>query len=166
MDNKVLDISDDFVKNAIQRSINECDIHSKFIAEALDILSKYFPLTIKSYTQILKDNNMAYLDQFIYRYTKLEDQLGGSLISDVVYLFEYTENGKTFEQKLAILEKEGLVESVQSWQYFRSLRNRLSHEYTLDIDRQIQTLNEVCSAYFHLIGDFKKMKEFFEKLKA
>ncbi len=164
MENKVLDISEGFVKNAIQKSINECDIHIKFITEALDVLAKYFPLSVKNYSNILKENNMAYLDKFVYRYTKLEDQIGSTLINNIAYLFEYAENGKTFVEKLAILEKEGIIESIQTWEYIRSLRNRLSHEYALDMDRQINTLNEVCSAYFHMQKDFNKMKEFFENL--
>ncbi len=163
MENKILDISEDFVKNAIEKALRECDVHVKFITESLATLEKYFPLNIKSYSQIMKDSNMAYLDQFIYRYTKLEDVIGGTLISNIVYLFEYAENGKTFVEKLAILEREGLIESITTWEYFRSLRNRLSHEYALDVDRQINTLNEVCSGYFHMLEDLKKMKVFSEK---
>ncbi len=166
MENKVLNISEDFVKNAIAKAINECDVHIKFILDALSVIEKYFPLTIKSYSKILKESNMAFLDQFVYRYTKLEDKIGGSIVSDIVYLFDFAENGKTFREKLGVLEKEGLIENVQTWEYFRDLRRRLSHEYALDVDRQMNTLNEVCSAYFYLVKDYNKMKEFFGNLKS
>ncbi len=159
-ESKVLNISEDFVKNAIKKSISECEVHIQFITSALVVLEPYFPLTVKSYSNILKDNNMAYLDQFVYRYMKLEDKIGDSLIEDIVYLIEYSALDKTFTHKLNVLEKEGIIESEQTWQYLRDLRTRLSHEYVLDVERQIKTLNEICGGYFHIGKDFTNMKEF------
>ncbi len=154
MDNKTKILAT--IKNAIK----ECDIHIVRISEALTVVEKYFPLTEDRYDDLENCCFTPYLDQFVYRYAKLQDKIGGSIIKNIVYFIEYSEDDKTFIDKLNVLEREGLIESTTVWEDFRDLRNRLSHEYAFDIEQQINTLNEVYKAYFVIKVDFSKMKAF------
>ncbi len=148
------------ILRTVSLAIEECDLHIKRIFEALAIVQKYFPLSANSYEDLQRDGAMAFLDQFVYRYSKLQDKIGSSVIKNIVYLVEYSESGKTFIDKLNILEKEGFIESAIMWEGFRDLRNRLSHEYSIDIEQQIKILNEVYEAYSYISKDFAKMKNF------
>ncbi len=147
----------------VKNAIGECEFHIKRILEARVVLDKYFPLSEKGYEALESDGAMPYLDQFVYRYAKLQDKIGSSIIKNIVFLVEYSEDGKTFIDKLNVLEREGLIKSTTAWEGFRDLRNRLSHEYSTDIDTQIKTLNEVYKAYFIVEGDFTKMKAFLQR---
>ncbi len=156
---------DDIIIPRIQKSISECDIHIKRIGEALAKIEQYFPITKDVYYKFSIDDIGA-LDQFVYRYTKLQDKIGSSLLKNVVCLVEYTDNTATFIDILNMLEKHSIIESTERWNMFRSLRNRLTHEYTSDVDLQINLLNDVYNSYWYILKDFENIKKFISNYKT
>jgi len=147
----------------IKDAIAECEIHIKRISEALSKLKKYLPLTEDIYNNFTNDNIQA-LDQFIYRYTKLQDKIGSSILKNLVYLLEYSDNTRTFIDMLNILEKHNIIASANKWKDFRDLRNRLTHEYINNIDLQVKLLNDVYDAYLYMQKEFLSIKEYCEKV--
>ncbi len=148
---------DNIIMLRIQKSIAECDIHIKRIGDALTKIEQYFPITEDVYDNFSIDDIQA-LDQFVYRYTKLQDKIGSSLLKNIVYLVEYTDNTSTVIDILNVLEKHSIIESAERWNTCRSLRNRLTHEYTSDVNLQINLLNEVYDSYKYILKDFKNIK--------
>lgn len=146
----------------IQTSIDECDLHIKRIGDALAKISSYFPITEDVYESFSIDDIQA-LDQFLYRYTKLQDKIGSSLLKNVMYLIEYADGTTMFIDILNILEKYNVIENAERWNMFRGLRNRLTHEYTNDINLQIKTLNEVYDSYQYILRDFENIKNVIRK---
>ena len=87
-----------------------------------------FPLT-QDRLNALSDEQSAVLDQFLYRFAKLQDCIGLRLIPAVYALLESDTSAHPFIDILNRLEKLGVLTSAADWQYFRSLRNNFAHEY-------------------------------------
>ncbi len=149
--------NDDIIILRIQKSISECDLHIKRIGEALAKIERYFPITEDVYEKFSIDD-IGVLDQFVYRYTKLQDKIGSSVLKNAVCLIEYTDYTGTFIDILNTLEKHNIIESAERWITFRSIRNRLTHEYTSDVDLQINLLNDVHNSYWYILKDFENIK--------
>lgn len=145
----------------IKDAVAECEIHIKRISEALSKLEKYLPLTEDIYNNLTSDDIQA-LDQFIYRYTKLQDKIGSSILKNLVYLLEYSDNTRTFIDMLNILEKNNIIASANKWKDFRDLRNRLTHEYINHTDLQVKLLNDVYDAYLYIQKEFTHIVMSFE----
>jgi len=69
------------------------------------------------------------IDTFIYRFIKLQDMMGDKLFKIFLdEIGEYKDNMSLLDV-LDKLEKFGIVEDAYSWMEYRTLRNKLTHEY-------------------------------------
>jgi len=124
----------------------ECRAHEQRIASAIKAIQSHFPLSVAA-AESMTDDAVAHLDQFIYRFTKLQDTLGTRLLPTLYAVLQADSFPKPFMDVLNSLEKLGALSSVSDWQYFRNLRNSFAHEYP---DRPAQTvaaLNELYSSW-------------------
>lgn len=78
------------------------------------------------------------LDAFVSRFCRLQDTLDDKLLP--AYLSMQLEPIGTVLDNLNRAEKLGLISSVADWIEARSLRNRLVHEYTEDVDMLRQSI--------------------------
>jgi len=98
------------------------------------------PLTEKSYIN-LTDEEIQDIDQFILRYTKLQDTMGNRLFPAILnYLNEPFEERPMLD-KLNRLEKLGYINKVENWQAIRTIRNKFAHDYPDDPDKNVAHLN-------------------------
>lgn len=119
---------DEVIKLKCASALEECKKHAQRINTALKFLEPLFPLT-QDRLNALSDEQSAVLDQFLYRFAKLQDCIGLRLIPAVYALLESDTSTHPFIDILNRLEKLGILTSVADWQYFRSLRNNFAHEY-------------------------------------
>lgn len=119
---------DEVVKLKCTSALEECKKHIQRINTALKFLEPLFPLT-EAVLNALSDEQTAVLDQFLYRFAKLQDCIGLRLIPAVYALLESDTSAHPFIDILNRLEKLGVLTSAADWQYFRSLRNNFAHEY-------------------------------------
>ncbi|WP_022947227.1 hypothetical protein [Methylohalobius crimeensis] len=63
------------------------------------------------------------------RFAKLQDTLGAAMRH--AYLLS-GESGSTFLKVLAFFEKMGVINSIESWQLYRTTRNLAAHDYEID----------------------------------
>ena len=119
---------DEVIKLKCASALEECKKHAQRINTALKFLEPLFPLT-EAVLNALSDEQTAVLDQFLYRFAKLQDCIGLRLIPAVYALLESDTSAHPFIDILNRLEKLGVLTSVADWQYFRSLRNNFAHEY-------------------------------------
>ena len=81
------------------------------------------------------------MDQFILRFTKLQDTMGSRLFPAILqYLTEQFEDRPMLD-KLNRLEKLGFIDSVEKWQTVRNIRNKFAHDYPDDPDKNAAQLN-------------------------
>jgi hypothetical protein len=91
----------------------------------------------------LDDENVSFVDQFIYRFFKLQDLMGNRLFKLILDLVAEPIEGKSFIDILNRLEKLGLIDSVEAWLELRELRNELAHEYPSSLNERLQGINQL-----------------------
>lgn len=135
--------------------LNECKLHIKRMFYAYSHVEKLLPMDIHVYNN-LQENEIAFIDQFLYRFTKLQDTMSSKLF--VLFLDHLHEDykNKPFRDILNRLERLGYLESDQ-WLYVRELRNKLAHEYLLNNEKTVELINEIISNSKILESVFNRM---------
>ncbi len=116
------------IRASLQEKLYECNQHVQKITTAKQYLQNIMPLTLHSYQQ-LDDVQKSFIDQLIFRFSKLQDSMGEKLFPAVLILAEEDVKKKTFLDVLTRLEELGLV-TRQEWLRLREVRNEIAHEYT------------------------------------
>lgn len=116
--------------------------HSFRILYAIGKMQDFFPLTTVPEYQNLFDEQIEHIDQLVYRFQKLQDDMGTKLFKSVVANLGETEVfNKPILEILNILKKYGVISDNVNWQSMREIRNSLAHEYLDDINSDIELLN-------------------------
>ena len=137
---------DEVIKLKCASALEECKKHVQRINTALKFLEPLFPLT-EAVLNALSDEQTAVLDQFLYRFAKLQDCIGLRLIPAVYALLESDTSVHPFIDILNRLEKLGVLTSAEDWQYFRSLRNNFSHEYPERSEDIVNAINALYASW-------------------
>lgn len=151
----------DIKKLKQDKVINECEKHLQRLQYAKNELKTLFPLTQKSYENLTQENIQA-IDQFIYRFSKLQDTVGEKLIKMVFTLYEENIEKFTFIDILNRLEKAELL-STQTWKELRDIRNELSHNYDDNPLESSVILNKVFEKEESLETIYQNIKSILEK---
>lgn len=145
------------LKERLLREFEICDKHITRIDEALEGLKGSLPLSEETYLN-LDSGVVMRLDQFIFRFSKLQDAIGAKIFRYVLaWLYEEVES-MSMRDVLDRLERLGVIDSVENWVYIRELRNTVAHDYPLDTREVVDSLNE-------LIGSVGRLKEVYGRLK-
>jgi hypothetical protein len=121
--------------------INECEKHLQRLRYAKSELKNIFPLTEQGYQNLSQEDIQA-IDQFIYRFSKLQDTIGEKLIKIVFSLYEENIEKFTFIDILNRLEKAEIL-TAREWKELRDIRNELSHNYEDEPMESTIVLNKV-----------------------
>lgn len=143
----------------INSSINECDSHLSRLRRSYGLIAQFFPLT----EDILKncsEERIGYLDQFIYRFTKLQDAMGSRLLPSVYSYLKNEIKPVPFIDILSGLEKYEVLTSENDWQFFRNLRNFLAHDYPESIAQTVLTLNMLFDNWKRLESMYVQVREY------
>jgi hypothetical protein len=124
----------------LQDAWRQCERHIYHLFHAMLSIRTFCPLTDKTYTN-LTDEQVQDVDQFILRYTKLQDTMGSRLFPAILgYLNEQFEDRPMLD-KLNRLEKLGFIDSVEQWETVRNIRNKFAHDYPDDPNKNAAHLN-------------------------
>ena len=105
------------LKDRLLRAFEICDKHIARIEEALCGLKSYFPLDEEKYLNLNSEAVMR-LDQFIFRFSKLQDVIGAKIFRYVLAWLYEEEETMSMRDVLDRLERLGVIDSVESWVYF------------------------------------------------
>jgi len=118
-----------------------------------------FPIDNKSFEHILNSNQeLAYSDQIIYRFSKLQDTMGAKLFKSLL-LYQGESVNRPFLDILNQLERIDIID-VEEWFEIRDLRNEIAHEYEDSDGVAINILNMI----YRLKGDLKEILDSIESL--
>ena len=130
------------IRERLDSSLQKCNMHLNRLHYASSQVYKLFPLTSEIYLTF-SEATIGNIDQLIFRFTKLQDEIGNTAFR---FLLEYLQEDiadKPFRDILNILERLNIIESADSWLSLRELRNDLTHEYPELIDETIDKLNHL-----------------------
>lgn len=131
--------------------IEECRQHAKRLNYAYGQISSLLLLNAAKVEE-LKEEEISYLDQYIFRFSKLQDAMGQKLFKAVLGILGEVVHNKAFIDVFNRLEQLGVIENYARWQELRIIRNEVAHEYNESKSELAEKLNKILNS-----------KEFLEK---
>ncbi len=139
------------------QAIEECHKHIKRMLYAHRKMSKFMPLDGNQYDN-LTDEQVENLDQFIFRFSKLQDAMGERLFRNLLLFLEEEVKNKPFLDLLNRLEQLRIIGNKEQWLALRKLRNEFSHEYLNESDANALNINLVYEQTKKLYDIFRQVK--------
>ena len=127
----------------MDKLIAECDKHMQRMSYAYTKMALFMPLDISRYQQ-LSDDEVEHIDQFLFRFSKLQDAMGEKLFVLILELLqEENPKSKPFIDTLNRLEQIGLLENKNTWLELRKIRNTIAHQYEDEPKQASEALNAI-----------------------
>lgn len=145
--------------DAFDGALTICERHAERLRWAMATLEPLFPITPGGLAD-LSDVQLAVVDQFIMRFSKLQDAMGAKLLPGILELTKEPGSFPTFIDKLNRLEKIGAIPSASEWLQFREMRNQFSHDYPDDPVIQASQLNKALELSHHLLTTLEHAQAF------
>jgi hypothetical protein len=124
----------------LKESLQICEIHFQRMSYAAQKVNARFPLDENKYRELSPDD-LSYLDQLIFRFSKMQDSMGNRLFRSVLENLGEDIEGKPFIDLLTKLEQLSLLEDHKQWLLLRETRNLVTHEYPFFTPEIIEGLN-------------------------
>ena len=131
-------------KQKVIDNLTESYKHLLRLENAFEALKKnyVFPISMEKFKVILENiEHLAYSDQIIYRFSKLQDCMGAKLFKSVL-LYQGENVNKPFLDILNQLEVIDII-NVDEWFEIRDLRNEIAHDYEDNDEMAINILNTI-----------------------
>ena len=152
-----------YLEIKVEKILNECDKHLLRINGAYRHMSSFMPLTKQKYLE-LTEQNVTDVDQFLYRFGKLQDAVGEKLFSAILlFLREEKIRSKSFIDILNRLEKLEILDSKEDWFELRKIRNDLSHHYDDNPEETASAINYIYEKKGTLESIYLKVKYFYDE---
>lgn len=146
----------------LQDAWRECERNIYHLCRALTSLAPILPMTGERFEH-LTDVQVQSVDQFILRFTKLQDTMGNRLFPAVLQYLQEQYEERPMLDKLNRLEKLGYIQSAETWQNIRDTRNKFAHDYPDDWDKNAALINLAREAATDMYGILAGIEQ---KLKA
>jgi len=124
----------------LQDAWHQAERHVHHMRNAMRALASLSPFDEARFLA-LTDDQIRDVDQFILRFSKLQDVLVARLLPSLLDYLEEPFETRPMLDKLNRLEQLGFIDSVEHWQYLREVRNRFTHDYPDDPERNAANLN-------------------------
>jgi len=149
----------------VEKILNECDKHLLRINSAYRRMSSFIPLNKQGYLN-LTEQNITDIDQFLYRFGKLQDAVGEKLFTAILmFLREEKIRSKSFIDILNRLEKLEILDSKDDWFELRKIRNDLSHNYDDNPAEMASAINYIYEKKDTLESIYLKVKKYYQEKK-
>jgi len=99
------------------------------------------------------------MDQYLFRFSKLQDTLGKRVFRAIVSEYEEDIDALTFVDVLNRLEKIGVLDDVNIWKTLRDVRNDISHQYDDNPQEMAEALNNIFAYKTELIAILEKIEQ-------
>jgi len=146
------------IEKTFKEKLYECQRHVEKITVSRNHLSPFMPLSVESYLN-LNDIDMSFIDQLIFRFSKLQDSMGEKIFPFILDLSKEDVKKKTFIDILNRLEELEVVDKAE-WLKLREIRNDIAHEYSFNTDEVVDSIIAIYKASDELIGIYKTTYDF------
>lgn len=113
--------------DSIIQTFETCALHVKRMEFAKSKVLAFIPLNRDNYYS-MDDETVGFLDQYIFRFSKLQDTIGARLFPQILEALAEPVTDKAFIDILNRLEKLGILDSAFNWVQLRKIRNDIAHE--------------------------------------
>ncbi len=112
---------------ALQQIDAVCQTHAETLDEVLQDMHRR-ALTLADYSHLSKEDRRL-LDQFAYRYTRLQDDIGARLMPAVLKALGEDVGPMSAIDRFTRLEQLGWLSSADEWLATRQVGNQFAHDY-------------------------------------
>lgn len=123
---------------ALQQICENCRLHESGLRDALDDLALR-ALCSGDLASLGKEDRRL-LDQFAYRYLRLQDDMGARLMPAVLRALGEEVASMAALDRFARLEQLGWLPSAEEWSDLRRVRNEFAHDYPETDDERFARL--------------------------
>ncbi|MGC8555355.1 MAG: hypothetical protein ACP5NA_07725 [Candidatus Acidulodesulfobacterium sp.] len=152
----------DILKIKLSHILEECDKHVLRIKYAKEKMHNFMPLNVEKYKS-LNNEEIGYIDQFIFRFSKLQDSMGKRLFPLVLIIVGEDIEDMSFSDILNRLEKIKAIDSANDWKKLREIRNEISHEYSSEIYLVVEGINKFYLAAPYIVSIYSGIKKYLKK---
>lgn len=131
---------DAILENKLRETFETCDSHLRRMIFAKSKVLSHLPVSLETYYS-LSDETISFLDQFIYRFSKLQDLIGSRLFPFLLDSLAETTDDKAFIDILNRLERLEIIDSALKWSELRKIRNDIAHEYPSSLLERLEGIN-------------------------
>lgn len=143
-----------------EQLFSQCDKHIKRLNSAYKEMEAFMPLDEKQYSG-LDDIKVRCIDQFLFRFAKLQDVMGQKLFRLILLFLEEDIKNLPFIDMLNKLEKLNLINANQ-WRELREIRNELAHSYDDEAVKMSMAINKIFSKKRGIEEIYEKQRIFIE----
>ncbi len=146
----------------LQQYLALCQLHTLALRDALKDIETLGPL---SQDQVSENKSLRrILDQFAYRYTRLQDDMGSKLLPALLEALGEDIASLANIDRLNRLEQLGWISSSEEWLDLRRIRNEFTHDYPQNTDEKLQKLTSAFKAAQRLQEIFSELNKKQNKL--
>lgn len=127
------------IKNTFVEKLHECNQHKIRLLKAKSYLKDFIPITKDRYMS-LGDVEIGFIDQMIFRFSKLQDTMGEKLFPSLLELMGEEVKNKSFIDRLNRIEELEILYK-DDWMALRKDRNEIAHEYSFNQDEVVDSIN-------------------------
>jgi len=110
-------------------------------------------------------NNTRIVNSFLFNFSKLQDKIGAKLFKTVLYeLKEIDSYSLTMIDVLHKLEALEILDTTESWDRLREIRNILAHEYPFDVEERVENIGLAMEGFVSLQEIYDKLKKKVQKI--
>ncbi len=146
-------------RNKLTEAVQLCTIHSERMRFAWEKVKDHFPPDKEKYKQ-LQPEELSFMDQLIFRFSKLQDSMGGKLFPSILENLGEDIRELPFIDRLAKLEKLNVIGSTDEWMALRETRNIVTLEYSFITDEIIEGLNLLGKHQQVILDILEEVKDF------
>jgi len=140
------------LNDKLNQDFDTCALHLKRMKFAKSKVSPFIPLSKTNYYK-LDEETIGFLDQFIFRFSKLQDTMGNRLFPSILEVLAEPVSEQPFIDILNRLEELGILTSALSWVQLRKIRNDVTHEYPASLIERMEGMNFLFSS----IGELEQI---------
>jgi len=129
--------------------------HADVLQDALQEL-RQTPVQAPALAHLSKGSRRL-LDQFAYRYTRLQDDMGNKLLPACLRALGEDVSSMAAIDRFNRLEQLGWLDSAEDWVQLRRIRNEFAHDYPDSVEERYVRLVLAMEAAYRLIAILQKL---------
>lgn len=142
----------------LKQWIQICDIHSRKLSKNLAKVKALIPLTPIKIRKLTDDDSNT-LDLIIFKFSKLQDDIGNKIFPTYLKVIGEDVESKSFIDIANRLEKLRIIEDAEFWMKLKKTRNAVIHEYPNDPELAANNLNAALNQSDDLLKFWTKLKK-------
>ena len=151
-------------KEILQKRFSKLDKHYsalKEYKELIDELLKEKNIYEQFTFNTLKAQDRAILDAYLKRFASLQDFLGAKIFPLLLEVAGI--HTKKMSEILSHIEREGVIDTLESWVELRDIRNELEHDYPEELEEALNDLKYCVDSFEKIELYYLNSLNFFKK---